>query len=86
LQNGVDLTRLNQLYGLHLDQTAFATFIEFEGNLEVLCSIHHRTRFGVHVLPEPEWLALRVWRDDLAPPAEFVPSVQSLPDSKEPNS
>ena len=71
LQGGVDLARFNEYYGLHLaDDEAFRAYIEGEGGLEVLCTNHHRTRFGVHLLPEPEWVALRVWRDDIAPPAE----------------
>ncbi len=70
LQGGVDLDKFNQFYGLHLSSTAFADYIEGEGNLEPLCSVHHRTRLGVHELPEPFWQAIRVWRADLLPPAE----------------
>ena len=71
LQGGVDLDRFNEHYGLHLaDDEEFRAYIESPGALEVLCVYHHRTRFGVHVLPGPEWEPLRVWRDDVAPPAE----------------
>ncbi len=70
LQGGVDLDKFNRFYGLHLGSTAFADYIEGEGNLEPLCPTHHRTRLGVHELPEPFWQAIRVWRATLQPPAE----------------
>lgn len=70
-QGGVDLGKFNEYYGLHLaDDEAFKAYIEGEGNLEVLCSTHHRTRLGIHELPGPFWNALRVWKDGLPPPAE----------------
>ncbi len=72
LQNGVDLVKFNELYGLHLDDEGFAQFIEEEGNLEPLCMMHHRGIMGVHSLPEPQWNALRVWKDGLQPPAQVV--------------
>ncbi len=72
-QNGIDLAKFNQFFGLHLtDDEEFKNFIEGPGNLEVLCPTHHRTRLGVHVLPGPFWNALRVWKTGYAPPAEFV--------------
>jgi hypothetical protein len=75
LQGGVDLNEINRAYGLNLaDDEAFKVWIESEGNLECLCATHHRTTLGVHKLPEPDWLALRVWRSDLPPPAEVVTS------------
>jgi hypothetical protein len=73
LSGGVDITKFNKLYGLHLDDAEFADFIEGPGNLEVLCPCHHRTHMGVHCLPEPLWNAIRVWRADLAPAAETEP-------------
>jgi len=72
-QGGVDLDKFNAYYGLHLaDEEAFKQYIEGEGNLEILCSVHHRTRLGIHELPGPFWNALRIWRDDLPPPAEVI--------------
>lgn len=72
-QGGVDLTKFNEAYGLHLaDNEAFKAYIEGPGNLEVLCPVHHRTHLGVHVLPGPFWNALRVWKSGLPPPAEVV--------------
>ena len=70
LVGGVDLAKFNELYGLHLDDQSFQDYVESEGNLECLCSVHHRTRLGIHELPEPFWNAIRVWRGDLQPPAE----------------
>ena len=72
MQGGVDLDRFNRLYGLHLIDSEFADYIEGEGNLEILCPVHHRTHMGVHSLPAPLWNAVRVWRADFAPPAEVV--------------
>lgn len=73
LQSGVDLDKFNRYYGLHLaNDEEFRDYIESEGNLEPLCSVHHRTHLGVHRLPEPFWQAIRVWKGDMKPPAEAV--------------
>jgi len=69
-QGGVDVAKLDRVFGLHLTDDEFAEWVQSPGNLEPLCSVHHRTQLGVHALPEPLWNALRVWRDDMAPPAE----------------
>jgi hypothetical protein len=69
-QNGVDVGKLNELYGLHLDDASFADWINSPGNCEPLCVTHHRGLEAVHLLPEPVWNAVRVWRDDLPPVAE----------------
>jgi hypothetical protein len=73
LQNGIDVPEFNRLYGLHLDAASFLEWIEGEGNLEPLCVSHHRGALGVHCMPEPAWVAMRAWRQDLAPPARVVP-------------
>lgn len=70
LIGGVDLDAFNEFYGLHLGDEQFQEYVEGPGNLEPLCSVHHRTRLGVHELPGPFWGAIRVWRADLPPPAE----------------
>lgn len=72
LQNGVDLDKLNELYGLHLDDEAFKRWIEEEGNLEPLCTLHHRGALGVHCMTDPMWNALRVWKDELPPPSRVA--------------
>lgn len=71
-QGGVDLDKFNRAYGLHLSDEEFREYIQSPGNLEPLCSVHHRTQLGIHALPEPLWKAIRVWRADIAPPAEHV--------------
>lgn len=69
LQNGIDLDKFNELYGLHLDDEGFKQFIEEEGNLEPLCALHHRGAIGVHSMLAPQWNAYRVWKDGLAAPS-----------------
>lgn len=71
-QKDVDVTKLNELYGLHLNDQDFQQWIEGEGNLEPLCTLHHRGQEGVHSLPQPEWGILRV-----AKSPETVLSVQA---------
>lgn len=60
LQNGVDLGKFNELYGLHLDDAGFKKYVEEEGNLEPLCTRHHRGDHGIHQLNAPFWNYLRV--------------------------
>ena len=70
-QAGVDLDLFNDAYGLHLtNDDEFRTYIETPGNLEPLCAMHHRTHLGIHAMPGPLWGLIRVWRADIAPPAE----------------
>jgi hypothetical protein len=61
--NDIDLEKFNHAYGLHLSDEEFQEYIEQEGNLEPLCTLHHRGQEGVHSLPEPEWNALRTSKD-----------------------
>lgn len=76
--NNVDLERVNAQLGLHLDDdAAFQEWVESPGNLEPLCATHHRTHFGVHVLPGPLWEPLRYRRAGTAPSAEFIPASQA---------
>ena len=67
LQNGVDVERLNEALGLHLTPEDFAAWIDSAGNLEPLCVTHHRGAEGIHLLPEPAWNVLRVWKDGVRP-------------------
>jgi hypothetical protein len=72
---GVDLDKVNQQLGLGLDDdNEFQTWIESPGNLEPLCAVHHRTHFGVHVIPGPLWEPLRYRKASAKPSAEFVPA------------
>lgn len=61
---------LPEEFGDHLDDHEFAAWVQSPGNLEPLCTLHHRGQLGIHSLPVPLWNAMRVWRDDLEPPAE----------------
>ncbi len=67
-----DLHKVNEAFGLHLDDdAAFADWIESPGNLEALCVVHHRTHYGVHVLPHPLWEPLRYRKANAKPSAEL---------------
>lgn len=78
--NAADPEKVGRALGLHFDtDEAFQEWIESPGNLEVLCANHHRTRYGIHVLPEPLWLAVRYHRADVQVPAQFVPAKDVAP-------
>lgn len=73
--NNVDPHRLEQALGLHFESDEdFQAWVEGPGNLEPLCVNHHRTHFGVHVLPGPLWEPLRYRKVGSKPAAEFVPA------------
>lgn len=73
--NSVDPARIEQALGLHFeDDEAFQQWVEGPGNLEVLCVNHHRTYYGVHVLPSALWEAVRWHRAGQPAPAEFIPA------------
>ncbi|HET6908910.1 MAG TPA: hypothetical protein VFH54_06180 [Mycobacteriales bacterium] len=64
--------------GLHFENDEdFQAWAEGPGNLEVLCAVHHRTHFGVHVIPGPLWEPLRYRRASAKPSAEFVTRAQA---------
>src|SRR5215475_2053353 len=68
-----DLKRVNEAFGLHLEKDEdFQKWIESPGNLEPLCEVHHRTHYGVHVIPGPLWEPLRYRKANAKPSAEFV--------------
>jgi hypothetical protein len=72
---GVDPERIEHALGLHFENDeAFQEWIESPGNLEVLCVHHHRTDFGVHVLPSALWETLRWHRAGQPAAAQFVPA------------
>lgn len=73
--NATDPGKVGRALGLHFDtDEEFQQWIESPGNLEVLCAAHHRTRYGIHVLPAPLWEAVRYHREGLEAPAEFIPA------------
>lgn len=77
--NAADPRKIEKAFGLHFeDDEAFQAWIESPGNLEVLCVNHHRTHYGVHVLPSALWEAVRWHRAGQPAPAEFV-AAKDLP-------
>jgi hypothetical protein len=76
---GADPAKLEQALGLHFaDDEEFQSWIESPGTLEVLCVNHHRTHYGVHVIPSALWETLRWHRAGQPAAAEFV-AVKDLP-------
>ncbi len=70
--NATDMEKVNAQLGLHLEKDAdFQEWIESPGNLEPLCAVHHRTHFGIHVIPGPLWEPLRFRAKGSKPSAEF---------------
>ena len=71
--NEVDPKKVEESLGLHFDNDEeFQVWAESPGNLEVLCANHHRTHYGIHVIPGPLWEALRFRMVGTAAAAEFV--------------
>lgn len=71
--NSVDPEKIERVLGLHFqDDAAFQAWVESPGNLEVLCVAHHRTHYGIHVVPGALWEALRWHRAGSPAAAEFV--------------
>ena len=70
----VDPKKVEKLLGLHFESDElFQQFVESPGNLEVLCVNHHRTHYGVHVIPSALWETLRFRAAGTQPVAEFIP-------------
>ena len=70
--NATDHEKVARAYGLHFkSDEEFQAWCEGPGNAEPLCVAHHRTHFGIHVMPEPLWQALRFRKAGSAPAAEF---------------
>jgi hypothetical protein len=71
--NEVDPKKVQEALGLHFDSDeAFQQWAESPGNLEVLCSGHHRAHYGIHVIPGPLWEAIRFRLPGTEAAAEFV--------------
>lgn len=76
--NGSDPAKIEKLLGLHFeDDEEFQQWAESPGNLEVLCAAHHRTHYGIHVVPEPLWNALRFKKAGMPAPVEFLTAKQA---------
>jgi hypothetical protein len=61
--NDISLDKFNRAYGLHLSDEDFKKYVEEEGNLEPLCTLHHRGQEGIHSLDGPTWNVLRTATD-----------------------
>jgi len=73
--NAVDPEKVSRALGLHLEsEQEFLAWVESPSNLEVLCVAHHRAGYGIHMLPEPLWQAVRFKRAGVAAPAQFIPA------------
>lgn len=73
--NAVDPAKLERALGLHFaDDEDFQAWVESPGNLEVLCANHHRTHYGVHVVPSALWETLRWHRAGTPAAVEAVPA------------
>ncbi|MBR7826486.1 hypothetical protein KDK95_09245 [Actinospica sp. MGRD01-02] len=82
--NEVDPKKLQEALGLHFDNDEeFQQWAESPGNLEVLCANHHRTHYGIHVIPGPLWEALRFRMAGTEAAAEFVTADEAKKEEKE---
>ena len=71
--NNIDPDKVAAAFGLHFENDEdFQQFIESPGNLEVLCTSHHRTHFGIHEIPAPLWNTFRFRKTGSAPAAEVL--------------
>jgi hypothetical protein len=67
-----DWRKVNAALGLHItSDDEFRAWCESPGNLEVLCTGHHRTAYGIHMIPGPLWEPMRYRKAGLEPPAHF---------------
>jgi hypothetical protein len=77
--NATDPDKIAKAYGLHFEtDEEFQAWCEGPSNAEPLCVAHHRTHFGIHVLPEPLWQAVRFKKAGAPAPAEFI-ATKDLP-------
>ena len=71
--NSMDSKKVEEAFGLHFESDEdFQIWIESPGNLEVLCSAHHRTHFGIHSIPAPLWETFRFRKTGTLPAAEVL--------------
>jgi len=77
--NETDPERVEKALGLHFESDEdFQAWCEGPDNLEPLCAAHHRTHYGIHVLPGPLWNAIRFRKAGTKAPAEFI-AAKDLP-------
>jgi hypothetical protein len=65
--NAIDVDKVNELLGLHLDDASFQEFIEGPGNLEPLCFAHHMGLLAIHRIPTADWDTVRAHKAGLHP-------------------
>lgn len=71
--NNMDPKKVEQAFGAHFDSDEdFQVWIESPGNLEVLCTSHHRTLYGIHAIPAPLWETFRYRKAGTEPAAKHV--------------
>ena len=74
-----DKAKVEAYFGLHFtDDQEFAEWLESPGNLETLCTNHHRTHYGVHTLPHALWESLRFRKAGTKPAAEVIPNSNKM--------
>jgi 3-methyladenine DNA glycosylase/8-oxoguanine DNA glycosylase len=71
--NNMDEKKIEEAFGLHFtNDEEFQEWIESPGNLEVLCTSHHRTLYGIHAIPDPLWQAIRFRKNGTEAAAQHV--------------
>lgn len=59
-QNGLDLDKVTADWPAITDRDKLADWIDSEGNMLVLCAVHHRGQHtGIHSISYPAWLLQR---------------------------
>ena len=71
--NNMDEHKIEQAFGLHFENDEdFQAWIESPGNLEILCTSHHRTLYGIQSIPAPLWETFRYRKAGTEPAAEHI--------------
>lgn len=68
-----DKAKVEAYFGLNFkNEDEFQQWLESPGNLETLCTNHHRTHYGIHSLPHALWESLRFRKVGTLPAAEVL--------------
>ena len=63
-QNGLDLDKVTADWPEITDREELARWVDGEGNMLVLCAVHHRGQHtGIHAISYPAWLLQRYQGD-----------------------
>lgn len=74
----IDPKKIEEALGVNFtNDEEFQVWIESPGNLEVLCTNHHRTHYGVHVIPAALWETLRFRAAGTKAAAEYLTDEES---------